>query len=78
VGSLSVMFFADNLLIIISRFNVLYNVRIYNCIQIIYLVSLLLAAKVVTNCGYRGRHELWLPWESRIVVTVVLLPVACV
>jgi hypothetical protein len=25
-----------------------------------------------------SNHELWLPWESRIVVTAVLLPVACV
>jgi hypothetical protein len=37
-----------------------------------------LAGYVITNCGYRGSHELRLPWESRIVVTVVLLPVACV
>jgi hypothetical protein len=25
-----------------------------------------------------SNHELWLPWESCIVVTVVLLPVACI
>jgi hypothetical protein len=24
----------------------------------------------ITNCGYRGSHELWLMWESRIVGTV--------
>jgi hypothetical protein len=24
------------------------------------------------NCGYSGNHELWLQWESRIVVTVVV------
>jgi hypothetical protein len=32
----------------------------------------MLAGYVITNCGYRGSHELWLPWESRIAVTVVI------
>jgi hypothetical protein len=45
---------------------------------VVTVAAVVVVVVVVVVVSWISNYNLWLPWEPRIVVTVVLLPVACV